>query len=110
MTKHPCVYILASKYNGTLYVGVTSDIARRVWEHKSDAIEGFIKEYDVHDLVFMEFPETKNYPYWWLTRLLLKRVTKFCASESQKLYGEPRPVKMIFSRRGGMSYDRLISI
>jgi putative endonuclease len=58
MTKRPCVYILASKHNGTLYVGVTSDIARRVWEHKADVIEGFTKEYGVYDLVFMEFHET----------------------------------------------------
>lgn len=58
MAKRPCVYILASKHNGTLYVGVTSDIARRVLEHKSGAIEGFTKEYKVHDLVFMEFHET----------------------------------------------------
>jgi putative endonuclease len=54
-TKRPCVYILASKRNGTLYVGVTSDIARRVWEHRSDAIAGFVRDYGVHRLVFVEF-------------------------------------------------------
>ena len=52
--KAPCVYILASKQNGTLYIGVTSDIARRVWEHKSDAIEGFTKKYGIHTLVYYE--------------------------------------------------------
>jgi predicted GIY-YIG superfamily endonuclease len=49
--KHPCVYILASKRNGTLYVGVTSDVLRRTWAHKSSAAEGFTKEYRVLLLV-----------------------------------------------------------
>jgi putative endonuclease len=58
--KQPCVYILASQRNGTLYVGVTRDLARRVFEHKENAIEGFTKEYGVHTLVFYEFHETMN--------------------------------------------------
>jgi putative endonuclease len=58
--KRPCVYILASRRNGTLYVGVTSDLARRVFEHKEGAIEGFTKDYDVRNLVFYEFHETMN--------------------------------------------------
>lgn len=48
------VYIMASKKNGTLYVGVTSDLARRVFEHKHDLIEGFTKKYKVHMLVYYE--------------------------------------------------------
>ncbi len=55
--KNPCVYILASCRNGTLYVGVTSDIARRAREHRTGAIEGFTKRYNVHLLVFIEFHE-----------------------------------------------------
>jgi putative endonuclease len=54
----PCVYILASGRNGTLYVGVTSDIARRAWEHRSDAVDGFTKRYGVHRLVYVEFHPT----------------------------------------------------
>ncbi len=54
----PCVYILASEKNGTLYIGVTNDIARRTWEHKSDAVDGFTKSYGVHRLVYAEFHET----------------------------------------------------
>lgn len=50
----PAVYILASKRNGTLYVGVTSDLVKRVWEHRIDAAEGFTKRYRVHDLVYYE--------------------------------------------------------
>ncbi|HNQ56194.1 MAG: GIY-YIG nuclease family protein [Rhodocyclaceae bacterium] len=53
----PCVYILASKKNGTLYIGVTSDLIKRVWEHKSDLVEGFTKEYGVHLLVYFEMLE-----------------------------------------------------
>jgi putative endonuclease len=54
----PCIYILASKRNGTLYIGVTNDVARRVEEHKSDAADGFTKRYGVHLLVHAEFHET----------------------------------------------------
>jgi putative endonuclease len=56
--KRPCVYILASLRNGTLYVGVTSDLVRRVWEHRSGAVGGFTRDYSVHTLVFAEFHET----------------------------------------------------
>ena len=48
------VYILASKYNGTLYVGVTNELIRRVYEHKNKLIEGFAKKYDVDRLVHYE--------------------------------------------------------
>ncbi len=51
----PCVYILASDRNGTLYIGVTSDIARRMSEHRSNAAEGFAQKYNVHRLVHIEF-------------------------------------------------------
>ena len=56
--KRPCVYILASKCSGTLYLGVTSDIARRAWQHRSNAVNGFVRDYGVHRLVFVEFYET----------------------------------------------------
>ena len=56
--KQPCVYILASGWDGTLYVGVTSDLIKRVWEHKNDMIEGFTKTYRVHSLVWFEQHES----------------------------------------------------
>jgi putative endonuclease len=56
--KQPGVYLLASERNGTLYAGVTSNLARRAWMHKSDAAEGFTKRYAVHRLVYVEFHET----------------------------------------------------
>ena len=52
--KLPCVYLMASKRNGTLYVGVTSDLVQRVWQHKTDFFEGFTKRYRVHTLVWYE--------------------------------------------------------
>ena len=48
------VYLLASRRNGTLYPGVTNDVMRRTWEHKSDVIDGFTKKYGVHILVWFE--------------------------------------------------------
>jgi putative endonuclease len=57
-SKQPCVYILASRRNGTLYVGVTSDLIKRVWEHKNDLAEGFTKRYSVHTLVWYEQHES----------------------------------------------------
>ena len=52
--KGPCIYIMASARNGTLYVGVTSDLTRRIWQHKSDLADGFTKRYRVHGLVWLE--------------------------------------------------------
>ncbi len=56
--KNPAVYMLASGKNGTLYVGVTSDLVKRVWEHKNDFAEGFSKKYAVHELVWFEMHAT----------------------------------------------------
>ena len=66
------VYILATERNGTLYIGVTNDLIRRVHEHKDDVVKGFTKKYGVHSLVhFEEFddPATaiqreKNLKHW----------------------------------------------
>lgn len=52
--KIPCVYILASRRNGTLYVGVTSDLQNRVYQHRNNLIEGFTQKYNVHLLVYYE--------------------------------------------------------
>jgi len=58
MAKQPAVYILASKRNGTLYIGVTSDLAKRVWQHRNDVVDGFTKRYSVHQLGWYEPHET----------------------------------------------------
>jgi len=54
MENQPCVYILASRRNGTLYIGVTSDLVKRIWEHRNDLARGFTERYTVHCLVYYE--------------------------------------------------------
>ncbi|MGE0668045.1 MAG: GIY-YIG nuclease family protein [Sphingomonadales bacterium] len=49
-----CVYIMASRRNGTLYIGVTSDLVKRVFQHKQGAADGFTKKYKCHTLVWYE--------------------------------------------------------
>ena len=82
--KEPCVYILASDRAGTLYVGVTSDLVSRVWQHRSGAVDGFTKRYGVHRLVYAEPCETmeqailrgKQLKRWnraWKIRLIEER-------------------------------------
>ena len=56
--KQPCVYILASRRNGTLYTGVTSNLVQRVWQHKNGLVDGFTRKYGVHTLVWFEVHET----------------------------------------------------
>ena len=50
----PCVYILASRPRGTLYIGVTSDLPGRIWQHKHDQVDGFTRRYGIHTLVWYE--------------------------------------------------------
>ncbi|WP_133408339.1 GIY-YIG nuclease family protein [Parashewanella tropica] len=58
--KLPCVYILASDRNGTLYIGVTSNLIKRIWEHKNDITQGFSNQYSVHNLVYYEVHENMD--------------------------------------------------
>ena len=52
--KHPAVYILSNKPRGTLYIGVTSDLPKRIWEHKNNVVPGFSHRYSLHNLVYFE--------------------------------------------------------
>lgn len=81
--RKPCVYMLASQRNGTLYIGVTSDLVKRVWQHKSDLAKGFSSRHGVHTLVWYEQHETmesailreKSLKSWnraWKIRLIEK--------------------------------------
>src|ERR1700747_2142218 len=76
------VYIVTNRPNGTLYVGVTSDIARRAWEHREGVVDGFTKKYGLHRLVYFEShyeivtairreKTMKHWPRAWKVRLIL---------------------------------------
>ena len=57
----PCVYILASGQRGTLYIGVTSDLIQRVWQHKHNLSGGFTRKYSIHTLVWYEMHATMEF-------------------------------------------------
>lgn len=57
MPKQPAVYILASQYNGTLYIGVTSNLPQRIFQHREGLVEGFSKKYGIKTLVYVEIFE-----------------------------------------------------
>lgn len=63
------IYLLASKKNGTLYVGVTNNLLKRVWEHKQDLVDGFTKRYKVHTLVYFEYCQDVQAALWREKRL-----------------------------------------
>jgi len=63
MNKQPYVYILASNRNGTLYVGVTSDLIKRVYQYRNGLVAGFTKRYHVHNLVWFEAHERMEAPF-----------------------------------------------
>ena len=76
------VYMMTNRPNGTLYVGVTSDLARRAWEHRTGVADGFTKRYDLTRLVYAErhddirtaLQREKNLKHWsrsWKVRLIL---------------------------------------
>ncbi|MHB1357620.1 MAG: GIY-YIG nuclease family protein [Anaerolineae bacterium] len=54
MSKLPTVYILANRRNGATYVGVTSDLVKRIWQHRNDEVDGYTKRYGIHQLVYYE--------------------------------------------------------
>ena len=93
MNRQPAVYILANKRNGTLYVGVTSDLIKRIWQHKTNAVKGFTERYSIHQLVWYELHETmdsairkekvlKNWKRVWKLELIEKNNPDW-----QDLYG-----------------------
>jgi putative endonuclease len=54
MDRQPCVYIITNQRNGTLYVGVTSDLPKRIWQHKNHVVEGFSQRYRLNKLIWYE--------------------------------------------------------
>ncbi|MEW6185290.1 MAG: GIY-YIG nuclease family protein [Thermodesulfobacteriota bacterium] len=89
MFKIPVVYILANKKNGTLYTGVTSDLVRRIWEHKHNLVKGFTERYKIHTLVWYEVHDNmesaiereKRIKEWkrnWKLELIEKNNPEWC--------------------------------
>ena len=85
----PCVYIMTNQRNGTLYIGVTSDLTKRVWQHKNEVVDGFTKKYKLHSLVWYEPHETmesaiareKALKYWhrvWKVRIIEQMNRDWC--------------------------------
>ena len=86
MSKQYYVYILASKRNGTLYAGMTSNLIKRVWQHKNKLIPGFTEKYSVTDLVYYEIHED---PVEAITRE--KQIKKWNRSWKMKLIEAENP-------------------
>jgi putative endonuclease len=90
--KQPCVYILASRPNGTLYIGVTSNLIGRVYQHRQNLIPGFTQRYGVHNLVWYEVHEQmesailreKQLKNW--SRVAKKRLIEIHNSKWQDLW------------------------
>jgi putative endonuclease len=98
--KQPCVYLLASRRDGTLYVGVTSDLVKRVWQHKAHDVEGFTKRYHVTRLVWYELHGTmesaivrekaiKSWKREWKVALIEKDNPEWADLYSTLLGGDP---------------------
>jgi putative endonuclease len=79
----PCVYIMTNKPQGTLYIGVTSNLIQRVWQHKSGVVDGFTKKYNLHHLVYYQLSgdmyaaitrekQLKNWRRQWKLNLINK--------------------------------------
>jgi len=84
--KLPTVYIMASRRNGTLYVGVTSDLAGRVSLHKQDIVQGFTSRYGVHILVYFEHHDTME-----LAIAREKRLKRWCRAWKVELIERSNP-------------------
>jgi len=84
--KQSYVYILASGKNGTLYVGVTSDLFKRIYEHKQNIIDGFTKKYAIHTLVYYEMHEDV-----WEAIIREKRIKKWNRVWKLRLIEEKNP-------------------
>ena len=84
--KFPCVYLIASKPDGVIYLGVTSDIVKRVWQHKNAFVDGFSKKYHVHVLVWFE-------PHQGMESAILreKRIKKWRRAWKVELIEEGNP-------------------
>jgi len=86
VSRSPAVYILASAKNGTLYIGVTSDLVQRVWQHREHLTDGFTDRYEVDRLVWYEMHETMESAI-----LREKRLKKWNREWKIRLIGRTNP-------------------
>jgi len=80
------IYILASQRNGTIYVGVTTDLKKRVWQHKNKVIKGFTEKYNVHHLVYFE-----HFEDYWEAGLRERRLKKWKRKWKLELIEQSNP-------------------
>ena len=87
--RQPCVYMLASKKNGVLYIGVTSALVKRIWQHKNDVVEGYTNRYGARTLVWYELHPAmesailrektlKSWKRAWKVRLIESENPEWC--------------------------------
>ncbi len=84
--RQPCVYILASRFNGTLYIGVTSNLIGRLMQHRSGAFSGFTKRYGVYILVWFEMADTME-----AAIIVEKRMKKWPRGHKRNLIEQANP-------------------
>ena len=97
MERQPCVYILASRRHGTLYIGVTSDLIGRVWKHRTKAMRGFTSRYAVTRLIYYEMADTMDAAISREKQLKAwRREWKIALIEQQNPFWEDRAVEFGF--------------
>ena len=97
MQRQPCVYILASRRHGTLYIGVTSDLLGRIFQHRTKTTRGFTSQYDVNRLVHYEIAGTMDAAIAREKQLKAwKRDWKIALIEQENPFWEDRAVELGF--------------
>ena len=97
MSREPCVYILASRRNGTLYIGVTSDLLARLYQHRNGTFEGFTARHHVHRLVHFEMFEDMDAAIAREKQLKAwRRAWKIALIEENNPFWEDRAVELGF--------------
>jgi len=98
MERQPCVYILASRRQGTLYIGVTSDLMARLHQHRTRAMPGFTQRHEVHRLVHFEMAETMDAAIAREKQLKAwRRAWKIALIEQENPFWEDRAVELGFA-------------
>jgi putative endonuclease len=108
MQRQPCVYILASRRHGTLYIGVTSDLLGRLHQHRTKATRGFTSRYAVHRLVHYEMAGTMDAAITREKQLKAwKRDWKIALIEEQNPFWEDKAIELGFEPIGSLTVRRV---